>query len=188
MNLEDKQSASGLISIDFSKAFNRMDHSSCLRALRESRVSEGWVNIVAAFLFERRMAVNVNGVWSESKMAPGGAPQGSMLGCRLFCMTTDWPEPLPTGLLPGKRRTLRPYLTLGPHVDEINKISVRFISRLEPRLLLSPLGRWMTVLRKRDSSQEEPIGACLTRLLSATATASPTSRTHLNLKSAPHSP
>lgn len=89
MNLEDRSAASSLVSIDFSKAFNRMDHSACIQALQNAGIGEEVVGVVKAFLYDRKMAVHVNGTVSEMRSAPGGAPQGSVLGSYLFCATTD---------------------------------------------------------------------------------------------------
>ena len=89
MNLENDGAASSLVSIDFSKAFNRMDHAACLEALRDKGVPENVVSVVQAFLYNRKMAVHINGKISEERNAPGGAPQGSVLGSFLFCNTTE---------------------------------------------------------------------------------------------------
>ena len=89
MNLEDPQAAASLMSIDFSKAFNRMDHRACIGALRAKGVREHTVRMVQAFLFDRKMTVHVNGEVSKTMRAPGGSPQGSVLGSALFCATTD---------------------------------------------------------------------------------------------------
>ena len=89
MALDGEQSAASLMSIDFSKAFNRMDHNVCLNALRGEGVPEEVVQVVHAFLFNRVMTVHVNGVQSTPQLAPGGAPQGSVLGSVLFCVVTE---------------------------------------------------------------------------------------------------
>ena len=87
--LDDGNSAASLVSIDFSKAFNRMDHHECIEALRGKGVPGEVVSVVQAFLHNRRMAVHVNGKKSKIMAAPGGAPQGSVLGSFLFCATTE---------------------------------------------------------------------------------------------------
>ena len=87
--LETENSAMSLLSIDFSKAFNRMDHSECIKALVEAGVDEGWTRVVQAFLHGRTMSVHINDTISTKRRVPGGAPQGSVLGCYLFCATTD---------------------------------------------------------------------------------------------------
>ena len=89
MNLEDPDAAANLVSIDFSKAFNRMDHGACVRALEEAGVDLSVVSVVKAFLFNRKMSVHINGEVSQVMSAPGGSPQGSVLGGFLFCATTD---------------------------------------------------------------------------------------------------
>ena len=90
MALEDGQAAANLTSIDFSKAYNRMDHTACVLALSVARVPAKWVKMVEAFLHGRRMSVHLDGEESEMKSLPGGAPQGSVLGGYLFCVTTDF--------------------------------------------------------------------------------------------------
>ena len=89
MHLEDPNAAASLVSIDFSKAFNRMDHEACLQALRQFGVDENLILIVHAFLQGRKMSVHVGGVSSPFMDAPGGAPQGSVLGSFLFCVATQ---------------------------------------------------------------------------------------------------
>ena len=87
--LEDGNTAANLLSVDFAKAFNRMDHLHCLHALDNlgaSPISLGWT---AAFLHDRTMSVKVKGVRSGPRSVPGGSPQGSILGNFLFCATTD---------------------------------------------------------------------------------------------------
>ena len=89
MNLEDTEAASSLISVDFSKAFDRMNHFACLDSLRSLGAEENTVRVVHAFLFGRKMAVHIKGEISSLHDAPGGAPQGSVLGSHLFCATTE---------------------------------------------------------------------------------------------------
>ena len=87
--LDSPGSAVNLTSIDFSKAFNRMDHHACVDALLRKGVDLPTVKVVQAFLHGRTMAVHINGAVSREESAPGGAPQGSVLGSFLFCATTD---------------------------------------------------------------------------------------------------
>ena len=61
----------------------------CLFALDNlgaTNTSLGWV---AAFLFGRQMSVKVRKELSAPRLAPGGSPQGSILGNFLFCSTTN---------------------------------------------------------------------------------------------------
>ena len=89
MGLETENSAVNLLSIDFAKAYNRMDHGKCIQALIAAGVDRSWTKVVQAFLHNRTMAVHVNDTASTVRSMPGGAPQGSVLGSFLFCATTD---------------------------------------------------------------------------------------------------
>ena len=88
-HLEDGDTAANLISVDFEKAFNRMDHFHCLDALSRMGANEETIGWVACFLYDRRMAVKINGTFSQPRTVPGGSPQGSILGNFLFCATTN---------------------------------------------------------------------------------------------------
>ena len=89
MSLEEGNAAANLLSVDFSKAFNRMDHHACLSALEEAGVDSATLGVVHAFLYDRKMQVHVHDSVSSIRSMPGGAPQGSVLGSYLFCATTD---------------------------------------------------------------------------------------------------
>ena len=60
--IEKKDRAANLISIDFSKAFNRMNHYRCLEALTDLGAEEDTVDYVACFLHRRTMSVKVGGI------------------------------------------------------------------------------------------------------------------------------
>ena len=87
--LDDGESAANLVSIDFEKAFNRMDHTQCLIALSDLGASEEAIDWTAAFLYRRTMSVKINEARSVPRTVPGGSPQGSILGNFLFCATTN---------------------------------------------------------------------------------------------------
>ena len=59
-------------------------------------------DMVAAFLRNRLMRVKVGEHYSNPRLVPGGAPQGSVLGSFLFCVATD---ALGTNLAAGVRST-----------------------------------------------------------------------------------
>ena len=88
-NLEERDAATSLVSTDFSKAFNRMDHRACISALREAGAEEQTINVVQAFLYDKKMAIHVGNEVSDVRQVPGGAPQGSVLGSHLFCAAPD---------------------------------------------------------------------------------------------------
>ena len=88
-HLEDNRAAVNITSIDFEKAFNRMDHSFCLEELEKMGATRGTLGMVAAFLHHRTMSVRIHGTSSNPRLVPGGSPQGSILGNWLFCVATN---------------------------------------------------------------------------------------------------
>ena len=94
--LDDGNTAANLVSIDFEKAFNRMDHQKCLDALLRLGASPTSINWVRSFLYGRQMSVKIGKDWSVPRPVPGGSPQGSILGNFLFCITTDIFAELPS--------------------------------------------------------------------------------------------
>ena len=87
--LEDPTAAVGIMAVDFHKAFNRMCHRSCLDSLRELGAGEQILSIIQSFLQGRKMQIRVNEVLSDLMDMSGGSPQGSILGCYLFCATIN---------------------------------------------------------------------------------------------------
>ena len=87
--LEDPRAASVLTSIDYAKAFNRLDFRHCLRALADKGASTELIAVIASFLTSRTMAVKVGQVLSAPRVVLGGVPQGSILGVFLFNATID---------------------------------------------------------------------------------------------------
>ena len=70
--------------IDFSKAFNRIDHNLLITKLSDLGVPGWLLNLVMGFLTERSLLLKHKGETSESKPLPGGGPQGTLLGLFLF--------------------------------------------------------------------------------------------------------
>ena len=70
--------------VDFSKAFNRQDHSILITKLSDMGTPSWLLNIVIAFLKDRCMVVKYKGEYSNMKQLPGGGPQGALLGLFLF--------------------------------------------------------------------------------------------------------
>ena len=58
-SLEEGNYAANVLSVDFEKAFNRMDHLQCLYAINDLGASEHSIDLVAAFLFGRQMSVKI---------------------------------------------------------------------------------------------------------------------------------
>ena len=106
--LDDNRSASTLISVDLSKAFNRMRHSQCLDQLARKGASSQSIRMAASFLSGRSMRIKLpGGVFSAPRLTPGGSPQGTKSGNFFFCVaseglsqihpTLDHPLPPPEG-------------------------------------------------------------------------------------------
>ena len=84
-----------VMGIDFEKAFNRLDHRQCLIQLRALGASEATIRLVRAFLTGRSMRVRIGDFLSAARSLKGGSPQGSILGCLLYCLTTQHIGPAP---------------------------------------------------------------------------------------------
>ena len=72
------------VMIDFSKAFNRINHNTIITILSRMGVPGWLLKIVIAFLTERELIVRHKGKSSKRKSLPGGGPQGTKLGLLLF--------------------------------------------------------------------------------------------------------
>lgn len=78
-----------VLSIDFEKAFNRLNHQECLKQLRELGASQQSLTLIRSFLTGRTMRVKVGSAMSAPRLLKGGSPQGSILGCYLYCAATQ---------------------------------------------------------------------------------------------------
>jgi len=74
-----------LISIDFSKAFDRVPHSLLLKKLKEEFSFPSWaLRWATNHLTKRSMSVRVNGTLSDSAHVSSGCPQGAPSSAPLF--------------------------------------------------------------------------------------------------------
>ena len=82
--LEDNRAGVVLTAVDYSKAFNRLEHLPCLESLAKLGLPNQLLQIIAGFLSGRSMTVRVREARSAHRPVNAGAPQGSVLGSFLF--------------------------------------------------------------------------------------------------------
>ncbi len=88
-----KGSAVDLIYLDFSKAFDLVNHRLLLDKLRGYCIAPIAISWVNSFLNQRTFQVNVNGTLSQMVEAVSGVPQGSAIGPILFVIyVNDRPD------------------------------------------------------------------------------------------------
>ena len=89
--------------VDFSKAFNRMDHNILITILSDLNIPTCALRLIISYLSNRKMCVRYQGETSAEKDIPGGGPQGGLLTVILFDLQVNlagFPCPIRTLLLP----------------------------------------------------------------------------------------
>ena len=76
--------------VEFSKAYNRIEHNILMKVLIDLGVPGWLLRIVAAFLTKRELVLRYKGKESERKNLPGGSPQGTRLGMFLFLILINF--------------------------------------------------------------------------------------------------
>ena len=88
--------ASLMISFDFSKAFDKVDHVLLLTRLKELHLPTGFILFLENYLFHRQQRVRLSNMKSDMKVMTSGVPQGSLLGPYLFGIFNSSLHPINT--------------------------------------------------------------------------------------------
>ena len=87
--LDSSSGAVRLLSVDFSKAFDKLLHSRIISSCTDFQLPLFVINWISNFLSFRQQRVLLDGCVSAWSAVSSGVPQGSVLGPVLFCMATD---------------------------------------------------------------------------------------------------
>lgn len=85
----DEGNSTALALLDFSKAFDTIDHEILIEILRSSGANGEAASLLSSYLEGRSQQVRLKGVISTSRAVSTGVPQGSILGPLLFTIYTS---------------------------------------------------------------------------------------------------
>ena len=75
--------------VDFSKAFNRMDHNGLVTTLSDLNIPTCALRLLVSYLSQRSMCVRYKDAVSDTQSIPGGGPQGGLLTVILFNLQSN---------------------------------------------------------------------------------------------------
>ena len=78
-----------MVGLDFSAAFDRVNHVALVHKLKLLGVGGAFINILEEFLLDRTQRVCIDGQFSSFSNVVSGVPQGSVLGPLLFIIYTS---------------------------------------------------------------------------------------------------
>ena len=110
--------------VDFSKAFNRQDHTILIEKLCNLGVPGWLLKLVISFLENRCMKVKYKGSYSSLFSLPGGGPQGTLLGLFLFLVLIN-----DIGF-PNQVNNTGDKITAKKKVKELNVIHLKYVDDL----------------------------------------------------------
>ena len=108
--------------IDFSKAFNRIDHNIIISKLADLNVPPWILKVLIGFLSKRTLQVKYRGKLSKIMEMPGGGPQGTIIGMFLFIILIN-PVNFGPSINWGKALSSRKY-------NELKNIHLKYIDDL----------------------------------------------------------
>ena len=85
----DEDSEAGIFSLDFSTAFDCVNHSALIDKLRLLGIDGSFINILGEFLLSRTQKVCFDELYSGARIVLSNVPQGSVFGPLLFIICTS---------------------------------------------------------------------------------------------------
>lgn len=85
----DKKEVTALVALDFSKAFDTINHSLLYAKLKYYGFSNSAARFIISYLTDRKQKVHIDDLVSSTQDVTSGVPQGSILGPLLFIVYTN---------------------------------------------------------------------------------------------------